>query len=93
MAYTRAIVHASKANFMRVLLTGGAGFIGYHVATALLVREHAVTALDNFNAYYDPALKKARLGQLAEALGERELLALGLITAASIGATRFRAEN
>jgi UDP-glucuronate 4-epimerase len=56
---------------MRVLLTGGAGFIGYHAATALLAREHEVTALDNLNAYYDPALKKARLGQLVERRGFR----------------------
>lgn len=50
---------------MRILLTGGAGFIGFHVTTALLDRGHEVTALDSLNAYYDPALKKARLGQLA----------------------------
>lgn len=56
---------------MRVLLTGGAGFIGYHTATALLARGHQVTALDNLNAYYDPALKKARLGQLVEQRGFR----------------------
>jgi UDP-glucuronate 4-epimerase len=50
---------------MRILLTGGAGYIGFHVTTALLDRGHEVTALDSLNAYYDPALKKARLGQLA----------------------------
>jgi UDP-glucuronate 4-epimerase len=49
---------------MRVLLTGGAGFIGYHAAAALLSNGHDVAALDNLNSYYDPALKKARLGQL-----------------------------
>jgi UDP-glucuronate 4-epimerase len=49
---------------MRVLLTGSAGFIGYHTAAALLSRGHAVTGLDSLNAYYDPALKKARLAQL-----------------------------
>jgi UDP-glucuronate 4-epimerase len=49
---------------MRVLLTGAAGFIGFHTATALLERGHAVTGVDALNAYYDPALKQARLAQL-----------------------------
>jgi UDP-glucuronate 4-epimerase len=49
---------------MRVLLTGSAGFIGFHVAAALLARGDAVTGFDNVNAYYDPALKEARLAEL-----------------------------
>jgi UDP-glucuronate 4-epimerase len=49
---------------MRVLLTGSAGFIGYHAARALLDRGHAVVGVDEVNAYYDPALKHARLAQL-----------------------------
>jgi len=49
---------------MRVLVTGAAGFIGYHVARRLLARGDAVTGLDNLNAYYDPALKQARLAGL-----------------------------
>ena len=49
---------------MRILLTGGAGFIGGHAADALLSRGHTVTALDNLNTYYDPALKRARLARL-----------------------------
>ena len=56
---------------MRILLTGGAGFIGFHAAAALLTRGHEVTALDSLNAYYDPALKKARLGQLSDQRGFR----------------------
>jgi UDP-glucuronate 4-epimerase len=51
---------------MRLLLTGGAGFIGFHAAAALLARGHEITALDNLNAYYDPALKRARLAQLSD---------------------------
>jgi UDP-glucuronate 4-epimerase len=47
-----------------VLVTGAAGFIGFHVSKALLARGDEVLGLDNVNAYYDPALKEARLGQL-----------------------------
>ena len=42
------------------LVTGAAGFIGFHVARALLARGARVVGLDNFNDYYSPALKKAR---------------------------------
>jgi UDP-glucuronate 4-epimerase len=49
---------------MRVFLTGGAGFIGFHAARALLGRDHFVTAIDDLNPYYDPALKHARLKEL-----------------------------
>ena len=49
---------------MRVLLTGVAGFIGYHVATRLLERGEEVIGLDSLNHYYDPELKNARVAQL-----------------------------
>ncbi|MBU6298957.1 MAG: NAD-dependent epimerase/dehydratase family protein [Alphaproteobacteria bacterium] len=49
---------------MNILLTGSAGFIGFHATTALLARGHRVTGIDELNAYYDPALKRARLAQL-----------------------------
>lgn len=45
---------------MRVLLTGSAGFIGYHVAVALLERGDQVIGLENFNQYYEPTLKDRR---------------------------------
>lgn len=48
-----------------VLVSGAAGFIGMHVARRLLQDGHAVVGLDNLNDYYDPALKRARLGELA----------------------------
>src|SRR5690348_16390150 len=51
---------------MRIFLTGGAGFIGYHAAKALMARGHAVTAIDDLNPYYDPALKTARLNLLKD---------------------------
>jgi UDP-glucuronate 4-epimerase len=44
-----------------VLVTGAAGFIGFHVAQRLLKAGRTVVGLDNLNAYYDPALKEARL--------------------------------
>lgn len=50
---------------MKVLVTGAAGFIGAAVARALLARGCNVVGLDSLNAYYDPALKKARLAQLS----------------------------
>ncbi len=49
---------------MRVLLTGVAGFIGFHVANALLSRGDEVCGIDNLNDYYEVSLKEARLDQL-----------------------------
>lgn len=51
---------------MRVLITGMAGFIGYHCAAALSKMGHQVAGIDNLNDYYSPSLKKARLAQLDE---------------------------
>ena len=47
-----------------VLVTGAAGFIGFHLCTRLLQRGTPVLGFDNLNPYYDPALKRARLAQL-----------------------------
>jgi UDP-glucuronate 4-epimerase len=49
---------------MTVLVTGVAGFIGFHVAEALLARGERVLGLDNMNTYYDTRLKQARLHRL-----------------------------
>ena len=54
---------------MRVLVTGAAGFIGFHVAARLLARGDAVIGLDNLNAYYDVGLKHARLARLSREAG------------------------
>jgi UDP-glucuronate 4-epimerase len=51
---------------MKILITGVAGFIGMHVAKRLLESGHAVTGLDNLNAYYDVRLKHYRIGELHE---------------------------
>jgi UDP-glucuronate 4-epimerase len=47
-----------------ILVTGAAGFIGYHVSRALLARGEEVVGIDNLNDYYDPALKGARADRL-----------------------------
>ena len=49
---------------MKYLLTGAAGFIGFHTARRLLSGGHEVLGLDNLNEYYDVTLKKARLAML-----------------------------
>ena len=54
---------------MKVLVTGCAGFIGYHVAEALLTRGDTVLGADNLNDYYDVRLKEARLARLRERPG------------------------
>ncbi|MFH1913154.1 MAG: NAD-dependent epimerase [Pseudomonadota bacterium] len=51
---------------MKILVTGAAGFIGFHLSRALTARGHEVVGLDNLNDYYDVNLKKARLAALAE---------------------------
>src|SRR6478609_7478929 len=51
-----------------ILVTGAAGFIGFHVARRLLREGRDVVALDNMNSYYDPTLKEARRAQLAKSL-------------------------
>ena len=50
----------------RVLVTGAAGFIGFHLALRLLAAGATVHGLDNLNAYYDVSLKRARLAQTAK---------------------------
>ena len=52
-----------------ILVTGAAGFIGSHVAARLAAAGHAVVGCDNFNDYYDPALKHARVAALLAPAG------------------------
>ena len=58
---------------MKILVTGAAGFIGYHTAAALLARGDEVVGIDNLNDYYDVGLKQARLAQLTGHPGFRFL--------------------
>lgn len=65
----------STAGDRRILVTGAAGFIGHAVAQRLLEGGDTVIGLDNVNAYYDPALKEARLARLATRERFREVRA------------------
>ena len=56
---------------MSILVTGAAGFIGYHVSAALLERGEEVVGFDNLNDYYSVALKRDRLARLEERPGFR----------------------
>ena len=59
-------VHLSKV----ILVTGAAGFIGSHVAEALLRRGDAVVGLDNLNDYYDPARKRENLKEVQRSIAD-----------------------
>ena len=59
------------AAIVKLLVTGAAGFIGFHTARRLLERGEEVVGLDNLNAYYDPTLKGARLELLRQHPGFR----------------------
>jgi UDP-glucuronate 4-epimerase len=65
---------------MTVLVTGAAGFIGFHLSTRLLERGTPVVGFDNVNPYYDPSLKRARIAQL-QATAERTGTSFQLIEA------------
>ncbi|HWA00025.1 MAG TPA: NAD-dependent epimerase/dehydratase family protein [Caulobacterales bacterium] len=69
-----------------LLLTGAAGFIGFHMARRLLAAGHDIVGVDDLNSYYDPALKQARLDQLASSSKFRfvacDIAAPGMLEAA-----------
>lgn len=68
---------------MTILLTGAAGFIGFHVAKTLLERGERIIGIDNLNEYYDVRLKKARLAILCD-LGEFSFVKLDVADRAGV---------
>lgn len=74
----------------RILVTGAAGFVGFHLSQRLLAEGHAVFGIDNLNAYYDPSLKLARLAQLE---GQPTFRFLKLDLADREGMERLFAQN
>ena len=60
-----------------ILVTGGAGFIGSHVCEALLARGDRVVALDNFNDFYDPAIKRGNWAEVERVAAGRATLVTG----------------
>ena len=51
---------------MRILVTGGAGFIGSHLVEKMLAADHEVVILDDFNDFYDPKIKQANIAGFAK---------------------------
>ena len=76
---------------MKLLLTGAAGFIGYHTTLRLLAQGHEVVGLDNLNPYYDVTLKQARLNLLRQQ-GRFRFVQLDLTEGAAI-ADLFKQEK
>src|SRR6476646_5395623 len=72
---------------MTTLVTGSAGFIGFHLARRLLERGDEVVGLDDLNSYYDPALKHARLAILADTRPE------AVVNLAAQAGVRYSLEN
>jgi UDP-glucuronate 4-epimerase len=62
----------------KILITGSAGFIGFHLAKRLLEAGHCIVGYDNVNDYYDPSLKESRL-KLLGALGLFEFIRADLV--------------
>ena len=69
---------------MKILVTGNAGFIGFHTARRLIERGDEVVGFDAVNDYYDPALKEARLGILEQTNGNYRFIRANLTDQAAL---------
>jgi UDP-glucuronate 4-epimerase len=58
---------------MKLLVTGGAGFIGSHLVEALVSRGNTVSVIDNFNDFYDPAIKRSNISKFPRSVRVREI--------------------
>ena len=67
-----------------IIVTGAAGFIGYHVAIALMARGEQVIGIDNLNDYYDPQLKYDRLSSIQKTNGHFNFIYCPFMPSASV---------
>src|SRR5207253_2549192 len=58
---------------MRILVTGGAGFIGSHLVEKLLADGHRIVILDDFNDFYDPQIKRANIAVVAKEIAVHDV--------------------
>src|SRR3712207_1830483 len=71
---------------MTVLVTGAAGFIGFHVSLRLLRRGDSVIGIDNVNDYYSPKLKRDRLAELGREPGSFRFIEVDFANQDALGA-------
>ena len=64
---TDSSAQADEYEPQRILIAGGAGFIGSHLCERLIAAGHDLIVIDNFNDFYDPALKLRNIGVVARA--------------------------
>jgi len=77
---------------MAILVTGAAGFIGYHVCATLLRRGEHVIGIDNLNDYYSPQLKRDRISALDQGIGELRFIELDFADHSALDAALAEAD-